>query len=340
MFAAAPEAHAQPLATIRVSYQPATYWSLPFYVASQKGFWEAEGLRPEFSTYPSGAPQMEAGATDRWDVGGMGSVAALFGAARYGLLTVALTNDESATNAVMVRGTAAATWYRRPRDLRGRTVLATELSTGEYVLLAYLKSVGLDRGDVRVIEMPQPSIVSAFNGSAGDVFVLWAPSTYLALARGGKVLANGRALSITVPGVLVATPRFARENPDLVVRFLRVYFRALAWQRQNRDQAIDMLSRFNEEGGVSLHRGWLAEEFKTRQVWGPVTQLRLMARPERAASDVDRWFSKIGEHFTWAGILQAMPDPRKFITDEFLRRAAANRDPQPAAFEGPGAAGR
>ncbi len=126
---AAGTAMAQPSARIRVSYQPATYWSLPFYVAKEKGFWAAEGLEPEFSTFPSGRPQIEAGAAGGWDVGGVGSPSALFGAVRYGLYTIGLTNDESAANAVMVRGDAASTWYRRPRDLKGRTVLVTALSS-------------------------------------------------------------------------------------------------------------------------------------------------------------------------------------------------------------------
>ena len=52
---------AQKAAPIRVSYQPATYWSLPFLVATEQGFWAQEGLNPELSPFPSGAPQVDAG---------------------------------------------------------------------------------------------------------------------------------------------------------------------------------------------------------------------------------------------------------------------------------------
>jgi len=44
--AAACGTSAQPLTEIKVSYQPALYWSLPFYVASQKGWWAELGLKP------------------------------------------------------------------------------------------------------------------------------------------------------------------------------------------------------------------------------------------------------------------------------------------------------
>src|SRR5262245_16778038 len=58
LVAGAPAALTQ--TAIKVSYQPALYWSLPYFVASEKGFWTEAGLKPEFSTFPAGAPQVAA----------------------------------------------------------------------------------------------------------------------------------------------------------------------------------------------------------------------------------------------------------------------------------------
>jgi NitT/TauT family transport system substrate-binding protein len=212
----------------------------------------------------------------------MGSAPAVLGASRYGLLTIGITNDESMSNAVMVRGDAAGMWLKRPaRDLRRKTVMVTRSSTGEYVLLAYLKSLKLTEKDVKVVYMDQPAIVKAFAGKDGDVFVLWAPYLYDALARGGKVLANGGTAGVTVPGALVAVPRFAREHPR-----------------------------------------WFAESFKTRRVWGIAGQLGLLARPQGQPSIADGWFSEVGAYFTAAGALKANPDPKTYITDEYMKLAA------------------
>ena len=41
-------AHAQDLTPINVSYQPALYWALPFYLATEMGWWEEVGLEPSF----------------------------------------------------------------------------------------------------------------------------------------------------------------------------------------------------------------------------------------------------------------------------------------------------
>src|SRR3954465_15839811 len=70
------------VAEIKVSYQPALYWAMPFYVASEKGWWAEVGLKPVFSTFPAGVPQIAASASKSWDVGGTGSVPAGPGPAR------------------------------------------------------------------------------------------------------------------------------------------------------------------------------------------------------------------------------------------------------------------
>ena len=38
---------------INVSYQPAVYWALPYYLATEKGWWKEVGLAPSFSVFPA-----------------------------------------------------------------------------------------------------------------------------------------------------------------------------------------------------------------------------------------------------------------------------------------------
>src|SRR6201989_3344401 len=101
--AAGGQVQAQALEEIKVSYQPALYWSLPYYIASEKSWWKEAGLEPQFSTFPSGAPQMAAAGSKSWDVGGTGSAPATLGAQRFDILTIGITNDESTGNALMTR---------------------------------------------------------------------------------------------------------------------------------------------------------------------------------------------------------------------------------------------
>src|SRR6478609_4517591 len=136
---------AQQLTEIKVSYQPALYWALPFYVASEKGWWAELGLKPTFSTFPAGVPQIAASASKSWDVGGTGSVPAVLGAARYNLLTIGLTNDESAGNALLATAAKADAYMKNPQSIKGQTIVLTANSTGDYAVQSCLNKWGLKK---------------------------------------------------------------------------------------------------------------------------------------------------------------------------------------------------
>src|SRR5204863_6654041 len=107
---------------IKISYQPALYWALPFYIAAEKGWYAGVGPKPVFSTCPAGVPQIAASASKSWDVGGTGSVPAVLGAARYNLLTIGITNDESYGNALLATAKTADAFAKNPATVKGQTI--------------------------------------------------------------------------------------------------------------------------------------------------------------------------------------------------------------------------
>src|SRR5688572_17997640 len=123
---------------IKVSYQPALYWSLPYYIASEKGWWAELGLKPAYSTFPAGVPQIAASAAKSWDVGGTGSVPAVLGAARYNLLTIGITNDESVGNALLASKAKGDAFLQNPGPIKGQTIVLTANSTGDYAVQSCL----------------------------------------------------------------------------------------------------------------------------------------------------------------------------------------------------------
>ena len=142
-------AHAQALTPIKISYQPALYWAMPFHIATEKGWWKEVGLAPEFSTFPAGVPQIAASAAGSWDVGGTGSVPAVLGHVRFGIKTIGLTNDESAANGLVGSAKAAADFAKDPAAaLRGKTITLTQNSTADFAVQACLKKYGLKKSDV------------------------------------------------------------------------------------------------------------------------------------------------------------------------------------------------
>jgi NitT/TauT family transport system substrate-binding protein len=317
--AAAGAPSAQPLTEIKVSYQPALYWSLPFYVASQKGWWAELGLKPEFSIFPAGVPQIAASAAKSWDVGGTGSVPAVLGAARYNLLTIGLTNDESVGNALMASGAKADGFIKNPASIKGQTIVLTANSTGDYAVQSCLAKYGLKKADVTIKSMGQAEIISAMSSNNADLGGLWAPNIYtLEEKAGAKVICSGKDAGAFVPGALIVRADYAKEQPQNVAKFLAIYLRAWKWMNAHPAEAVALMKKFYEEGGVTISEASMKKEFSTRPVYDLAGQLRIMNR-SAGASEVDGWMTKISDFMRASGTLPESPVAGNYVTDQYLK---------------------
>ena len=328
--AAACGANAQALTEIKVSYQPALYWSLPFYVASQKGWWAELGLKPEYSIFPAGVPQIAASAAKSWDVGGTGSVPAVLGAARYNLLTIGLTNDESAGNALMASGAKAEGFVKNPASMKGQTIVLTANSTGDYAVQSCLAKYGLKKADVTIKSMGQAEIISAVSSNNADLAGLWAPNIYtLEEKAGAKVICSGKDAGAFVPGALIVRAEYAKEQPQNVAKFLAIYLRAWKWMNAHPAEAVALMKAFYEQGGVTISESAMNKEFDTRPTFDLAAQLAAMNRAA-GASPADGWFTRIGDFMKGAGSIPDVPAAKSYIDDAFLKMV--NSDPKLQAF--------
>ena len=324
-FIAAGGVQAQPaLAEIKVSYQPALYWALPFFVATEKNWWAEVGLKPVFSTFPAGVPQIAAVASKSWDVGGTGSVPAVLGHVRFGIKTIGITNDESAGNALLVRKDLADKIIKDPKSMKGQTILLTANSTGDYAVQSCLKKYGLSKSDVTIKNMGQAEIISAVSSNNADLAGLWAPNIYtLEEKAGAKVLCSGKEGGVVVPGALIARGEYAEQNPENVAKFLAVYLRAWKWMGAHKPEAIEMMKKFYAQGGVSISDASMKKEFDTRPTFDLAQQIARMDRT-RGNSDMDAWFGQIAVFMRGTGALQTVAQPTDFITDSFMKRVQAD----------------
>ena len=320
-----PAAQAQPaLEEIKVSYQPALYWALPFFVATEKNWWAEVGLKPVFSTFPAGVPQIAAVASKSWDVGGTGSVPAVLGHVRFGIKTIGITNDESAGNALLVRKEVADKIANDPSSIKGQTILLTSNSTGDYAVQSCLKKWGIAKSDVVIKNMGQAEIISAVSSNNADLAGLWAPNIYtLEEKAGARVLCSGKEGGVVVPGALIARGEYAEQNPQNVAKFLAVYLRAWKWMNANKPAAIEMMKKFYAQGGVSISDGSMKKEFDTRPTFDLAQQLARMDRT-RGNSDMDSWFTQIGIFMRGTGAIQSMPAANDYITDAYMKRVQAD----------------
>ena len=321
----APLAGAQALTPIKISYQPALYWAMPFHVATEKGWWKEVGLAPEFSTFPAGVPQIAASAAGSWDVGGTGSVPAVLGHVRFGIKTIGLTNDESAANGLVGSAKAAAAFDKDPAAaLKGQTITLTQNSTADFAVQACLKKYGLKKADVVMKNMGQAEIISALSSNNSDLAGMWAPNTYTVEEKANaRMLCSGKDSGAIVPGALIARGDYAKQNPENVAKFLAVYLRAWSWMAENRAEAIKMMNDFYAKGGVSISEAAMTKEFETRPVFSLEQQLKVMNRGANG-SEMDRWFNELSKFMRETGAIQKVPEASEFVTDEYMKLVQAD----------------
>jgi ABC-type nitrate/sulfonate/bicarbonate transport system substrate-binding protein len=323
-------ATAAELTHINVSYQPTNWWALPYYLASKKNWWAEVGLEVSYSTFPAGMPQIASSAAGSWDVGGTGSVPALVGAVRYQILTIGITNDESATNVLMATKSAAARFAKDPKILKGQRVLVTANSTGEYAAAACLNKYGLSENDVTMVNLGQAGIISALTSGTADFGALWAPNSYTLEDKiGAKVICSGKDGNAIVPGALVARAAFAKEHPDLVAKYLAVYLHAIKWEKSHHAETVRYLQEADKAAGVPISERFAKVEYQ-RPIFDLSEQLKIMARHDGKASEVDVWFEKIADFMKSKGTIQEVPAASGYLTDKYLQMV--NDDPKLKAF--------
>ncbi len=309
---------------IKVSYQPSLYWALPFFVATEKNWWSEVGLKPVFSVFPAGVPQIAAAAAKSWDVGGTGSVPAVLGHVRFGIKTIGLTNDESDANALMVSKAMSDQITKNPASMKGQTILLTSNSTGDFAVQSCLKRYGLTKQDVTIKNMGQAEIISALSSGGANLAGLWAPNTYSVEEKAGATqLCSGKDGGAMVPGALIARSEYAEQNPENVAKFLAVYLRAWTWMSANRPEALALMRKFYEQGGVNVSDASLQKEFVKRPTFTLQQQLQRMDRT-RGNSDMDVWFSQIANFMRGTGAIPTIPLSSDYITDIYMKRVSAD----------------
>ena len=323
-------AGAQQLTRLNISMQPALYSMVPLHLATEQGWWRQMGIEPNFSSFPAGPPQIAAAAAGTWDVGITGSAPGVLGAARFNIRTIAISNDESATNVLMARRDQIEAIRANPASLRGQRVLITVNTTVDYVLQNCLRRWNLQHSDLQVVNLGQAQILSAFSTGEGRVAGLWAPNIYTAEERMNAVpLCSGSDAEAIVPGNIIVREEFLRANPDMVARYLAVILRGFAFMKANREQTIQAMNRFYTAGGVTVSEAALRAEMDRRPIFGLEEQLQLLSRAN-GPSQADRWYEGLSAFLAQVGTVQNPPAPSAYITDDVLRQIAA--DPRLRAF--------
>lgn len=315
--------------------EPSTFlvWDL-----IQKGWDKEAGLKITQTYFDSGMAQIEALPSKQWVIGtSQGSVPSIVAAMRYGSYVVAIGDEDSFTNAVLVRPDspiAKATGanakfpktYGSAETVKGKTVLVTTVSSGHYALATWLKHFGLKEKDVVVKNMDPGQIMAAFESGVGDIAVVWEPFMFVGMSKGWKMVNEDSQVGANQINTIVVEKEFADTHPEIVAKFLKLYFRRAALEKSDSSQMIDGYVKFSKDwAGTELSKSDAALSLKWRIMY-PLDQQLKFFDTSKGQSEVQKWFVGMGDFFVEQGkFTRAEMDKvmnSNFITDKFLKMAA------------------
>ena len=270
LWLAAPHALAQ--VKVRVG-NVNTVSDVPIYIADKKGYFKAEGLDVELIAFNTAAKMIAPLGAGQLDVGG-GTVSAGLYNAYARNIGIRIVADKGSSrpqynfSQVLVRKDLVDSGrYKSFRDLKGMKVAIAAVGTGNGATLnEALKKGGLTFADVTTIDLGFPDHLVGFRNKAIDAGITNEPTSTLAVREGVavKVEGNEDLFKNHQTAVLLYSDEFAKNRPDVALKFMRAYIRAArdyndalkdgAIAGKGADDVIATLIQYTDIKDPKLHR--------------------------------------------------------------------------------------
>jgi sulfonate transport system substrate-binding protein len=200
-------------------------------LAKESGAFDNTSYTVKWAQFPYGPPLVAAASAGQIDLGDVGDVPPVNGAAKdLGFKVVAAEQPvDPATQAgdyLVVPENSPITTLAQ---LRGHTVSVPFGSAAHGFLLDAIESVGLSPKDVRFVNLPPGPAAAAFDSGKVDAWAIWQPQVAIEQARGARVLLAGRPPIDYDTGYYVASDRSLNDPvrraavTDLLQRLARAY---------------------------------------------------------------------------------------------------------------------
>ncbi len=225
--------------TVKIGYQGSG--GLPAKIREEKWYEEEFGklgVKVEYAEFQSGPPMTEAMASNRLDFAGLGNMPIIAAQAAGIPFTVISQALEGKNNVAII--VPKDSDIQSVEDLKGKKVSVAKGSNAYNFLFRGLEGVGLKASDLEIIQLQPDEAQPAFETGKIDAWATWDPNITLnVLQDKARVLADGEQLGVLSPSFYIARKQFADEYPELVSIYLKVLDRALEWENNNHDEAIE-----------------------------------------------------------------------------------------------------
>jgi sulfonate transport system substrate-binding protein len=179
-------------------------------LAQITGVFDKAPYKVTFARFTYGPPLVQAAASGDIDLGVVGDVPPITGAAtEYGFSVVGVAHyintkipDE---DIIVPKGSPIHTL----RQLKGKKIAVPEGSSANGLVLLALKSVGLTPQDVNLDFLSPAAGATAFESGKVDAWAIWNPQVSLAIQAGARIIAKG------LPPIDQSSNYYVAPNRDL-----------------------------------------------------------------------------------------------------------------------------
>jgi sulfonate transport system substrate-binding protein len=221
-------------------------------LAKLTGAFDDAPYKVKFARFDYGPPLVQAAATGDIDLGSVGDVPPITGAAKqFGFKIVAVQRGADATKAPENIIVPKDSTIQTLADLKGKRIAVPQGSSAHGLALLALKSVGLTPKDVEFVYLSPAAGGTAFNTGKVDAWSIWNPQSALAVKDGARIIAKGVPPIDQVNNYYVASEKSLNDPvrraalADVLTRVGREF----NWAQQNPDQYAKAIAK---ETGVSL----------------------------------------------------------------------------------------
>lgn len=229
--------------SLNVAYMPnyASLWSV--LTAIDQGYFEEEGLEItlwEFADGPSEIAAMEGGSIDLAYIGHGAHKLCINGQA-----TIFAPSSVHSTDRIIVLPSSGVTSVDDIANLAGKKVAYNAGSSSETALNGALAAAGLTMDDIEAYEMDATNMVAAMSSGSVDACTAWNPYSVQILNNcEGAVELEFATDSVNLSS-WICLPGYAEENRDILIRFSRALYKAMAYssQEENWDYAVGLYAK-------------------------------------------------------------------------------------------------
>lgn len=234
---------------VKIGYLPLLYYNA-WYYADLQGWWKDTGLKPQFKTFNTGMPQIQAFAAGELEIGSLGTVPLLLGTSKgqVNLQAIGIMGNVDNAFGIFVPGPGP---IKTVPDLKGKTIGLPVGTNWQLVLDAALRKHGMTQSDVKVVNMQPADAAAALLAGRIDAgmphisafYELETKKGFRAIFRGADMAKAPNPINIHLYDIIVADTEYGRKHLDQVTKVLEMWFRVMEHWYKNFDQ----MNRWNEE---------------------------------------------------------------------------------------------